>query len=163
MKICDKCGAHNADNRMFCIDCDETLGDKLSAAEEEKARASVNGKIEKMCNERDPLYVSKFDKIMGSVSAVGAVLSLLLALASIFTQMDGKFLLCAVLFFLISTLEALVPQVTWAIEKFRMSFTAFGTDDLIPSNYYLVSRKIAIVSAAVLGVVILVMSIIQLF
>ena len=122
MKICDKCGAHNADNRMFCIDCDETLGDKLSAAEEEKARASVNGKIEKMCNERDPLYVSKFDKIMGSVSAVGAVLSLLLALASIFTQMDGKFLLCAVLFFLISTLEALVPQVTWAIEKFDNKF-----------------------------------------
>ncbi len=30
MKLCEKCGAHNSDERMFCVDCSEKLGKPLS-------------------------------------------------------------------------------------------------------------------------------------
>lgn len=62
MKICCKCGAHNSDERFFCIDCNEKLGSSLSKAEEAKINEDINESLENMYNKRDPLHVSKFDK-----------------------------------------------------------------------------------------------------
>ncbi len=157
MKICNKCGAHNSDNKIFCVDCNETLGEKLSVAEEQEISANISGTIEKMYNRTDPLYVSKSDKFMGVFSAIGAIVSLILIFVSIFTHLHVKLLLCAMFLFLIATVESLFPQVSWALEKIRLSFTAIGTDDLVPGNYYNICRKITVVAATVFGVGMLVL------
>ncbi len=44
MKICTKCGAYNSDERVFCVDCSEKLGDKISASDEKQAHDRVNEK-----------------------------------------------------------------------------------------------------------------------
>ena len=155
MKICDKCGAFNSDDRMFCVDCNETLGEKISNAQEQKVRASISEQISELYNKKDPLYVSRFDKIMGIVALVGMTASLVLMIISIFTQIDIKIPLCALIFFLISVVEALIPKIMWELEKLRLSFTITGTDGLEPSDFYLKGRKIGIMSGIVLGAIML--------
>ena len=152
MKICDKCGAYNANDRMFCIDCNEKLGRKLSAEEEQKLQTDTSEKLEELYNKRDPLYVSKFDKIVGWFSVGGAVVSLLVAVVNLIVQCDNRFLLYSLILFLISAVESLVPQVAWELEKLRIHRIAFGADDLEPSPFYFRNRKIAIVVATVLGI-----------
>ncbi len=153
MKICDKCGAHNSDNRTFCVDCNETLGRKLSAAEERNVRADMSKKIEELYNKRDPLYVSKFDKRIGWLSVGGAAVSAVLIGVNLVVQQDIKILLCSLIFFAISSVEALIPQLAWELEKLRIHRIAFGANDLEPSPFYFRSRKIAIVVATVFGIV----------
>lgn len=151
MKICDKCGAHCSDDKFFCVECNEKLGDKLSKAQEQKVSADISRKIEKMQNKRDALYVSKFDKIIGSLSLFLASLSLVFALVGFFIDRDSVLLLCATAFFLISGVEALFPRIPWEIEKLRLSLSINGADDAEPGDFYLIARKIAIVTGAVFG------------
>lgn len=155
MKICEKCGAYNSDDKIFCVDCNEKLGEKLSDSQERKIREEVSSQINEMYNKKDPLYVSGFDKIIGSVSVVGLVATLVLMLLSGFTHQDIKILLCAGIFLLVAVIEALVPWVSWTLEKVRLSFTVSGADDLEPSDFYLKGRKIGIVCAAVFGIIML--------
>ena len=164
MKICSSCGAHCSDDRMFCIDCNEKLGDKLSVSAEEEIHSDLKQKIERMYNKKDPLYVSKFDKVMGVLSLAGAATSLIFIIIRLFAgQNIGLLLLYATLFFLLSSVEALIPRITWELEKFRLSFSINGADDVEPGDFYLIGRKIAIISMAVLGVAALVMSIFYVF
>ncbi len=158
MKICEKCGAHNSDDKMFCVDCNEKLGNKLSASQERKIREEVSGQIDAMYNKKDPLYVSSFDKIIGAISAVGLMTTLVLMLLSGLTHQDIKILLCAGIFLLVAVIEALVPQVSWTLEKVRLSFTVLAADDLEPSDFYLKGRKIGIVCAVAFGIIMLVAS-----
>ena len=65
MKICTKCGAYNSDDRKFCVDCSEKLGNVLSASEERQMRDNLNKRMDEMYNRNEPLYVSKFDKAIG--------------------------------------------------------------------------------------------------
>lgn len=156
MKICEKCGARYSDDKTFCVDCNEKLGDKLSAAEEQKIQTNLNHKIEEMYNKRDPLYVSKFDKIIGLVSLVGTAITLLLILIRVFTQQNIALLVCAIIFFLISSLEALLPQVMWELEKMR--FSLFVNGDTEPSDFYLKFRKITVICSIISATTALVMS-----
>lgn len=158
MKICKKCGAHYSDDKIFCIDCNEKLSDKLSASEEQEMRENLNRQIEEMHNKRDPLYVSKFDKVIGWISLVGAATALAFVLIRMFTGQKIDFLLYSILFFLLSSVEALVPQISWELEKLRLSFTINGADYAEPSDYYLIGRKIAIISMAVIGIAALIIS-----
>jgi hypothetical protein len=48
--------------------------------------------------------------------------------------------LYSLLFFLLSSLKALVPKVLWAIEKFRLSFTINDADNAEPSNFYFIAK-----------------------
>lgn len=155
MKICEKCGAFNSDDKIFCVDCNEKLSEKLTAATERKIRAELSEQMEEMYNKKDPLYVSRFDKVMGAVALVGAVTSAVLMGISVFTQIDIKIPLCALIFFLISVVEALIPKIMWELEKLRLSFTIMGTDGLEPSDFYLKGRKIGVVAGIVLGAIML--------
>ena len=76
MKLCEKCGAYNSDERMFCVDCSEKLGDALSVQEEERLDAGIDAKINKLYNAKDPLHVSTFDRVCGFV-CVACLLALL--------------------------------------------------------------------------------------
>ena len=160
MKICKKCGAHYLDDKQFCTDCDEKLGDALSADEENQIHTELEQHIEKLYNKNDPLYVSKFDKIVGFISLFGGALSLLLTLIYLFINQDFKVALLSFVFFVISTLEALVPQITWELEKMRYSL--FVNDDAEPGGFYLKSRKTAIVIFAILGALALVITLAKL-
>lgn len=65
MKICDKCGAYNSDDRMFCVDCNEKLNDN----DNENLQQDVQSKIDELYDKK--LSVNVFDKIIGSVSLLG--------------------------------------------------------------------------------------------
>ena len=60
--------------------------------------SSLNHQIEKMYNKRDPRYVSKFDKLMGIISLVGALAAFVLALIGFFTGGNTALLLFAIFF-----------------------------------------------------------------
>ena len=49
-------------------------------------------------------------------------------------------------------LNALLPKLVWLLEKLRLSATVDNTDDLIPSGWYIISRKLAIYLGAILVV-----------
>ncbi len=156
MKICAKCGAYNSDERIFCVDCSEKLGDKISAIDEQQAHNSINEKIEEMYNKKDPLYVSKFDKVMGLVSLIGVLCSVILIVICKVTERDFDFLWVGIVFFLLTSVEAFIPKVTWAIEKIRLSFLIQDADNAEPSRFYIACRKASIVISMLVGIVILV-------
>lgn len=155
MKICDSCGAYNSDERNFCVDCNEKLGERLSDAQEIRVREDVGEKLEEMYNKRDPLYVSRFDKFLGLTAAIGAVLGVVLIIIGKLGQRNFDFLWIGFIFLLLAAIEALVPQVLWAIEKLRLSFYIHDADDAEPSDFYLFCRKASVIISLVVGVVIL--------
>ena len=158
MKICKKCGAQYDDDKTFCIDCNEKLGDKLSKSEEQKMHTNLNHQIEDMCNKRDPLYVSKFDKALGAAALVGAVFSAVLAAINLITRQNNGYIWLAVVFFLLSAVVSLIPRIMWELEKLRLGFYINGADDAEPSDYYLKCRKIGSISAAVFGIAALIIN-----
>lgn len=106
MKICDKCGALNSDNRFFCVDCSEKLGDPVSAREQQSIEQEINSGIETIYNRNDPLYVSLFDRVMGIISLIGIAVSLVLLAVGLFLKLDFGFLWLGILFFALSAVEA---------------------------------------------------------
>ena len=120
--------------------------------------ATLNRQIEDMCNKRDPLYVSKFDKIIGLASLVLAAFSAVLAVINLITRQNNGYIWLAVVFFLLSSVEALIPRILWELEKLRLGFYINGADDAEPSDYYLKCRKLGIICAAVFGVAALVIN-----
>ena len=155
MKICSKCGAYNSDERNFCVDCGEKLGDKLSAVDEQQMCDNMDEKIEAMFNNNDPLYVSKSDKIFGLISLVGALCSLILIIIGKVTERSFDFLWFGIFFFLLAIIESFVPKLTWAFEKIRLSFTISDVDNAEPSEFYRVCRKVAIIISVAVGIAVL--------
>ncbi len=163
MKICSKCGAQQGDARLYCVDCGERLGRSLSGQEEKKASEELGTQIENLYNQGDPLHVSLSDRILGGIHLAGmAALLVVLALYVGDVFPAGKaypeavpMAMAGLLFFLAGTVEAFFPQVSWALERFRMSFWANGTEDITPSHFYFVCRRISIAAFLVLGGLIL--------
>ncbi len=147
MKQCSTCGALQADSRFFCVDCGEKLGNSLSENELETIGKEIEKKAEKLYNKTDPLYVSIFEKIVGILSLL--CMSFTLAFVIIYRHNlekvpEATYLIYLILAFIFISLLALVPQIFWALEKFKLSFTVVGADDLEPSYLYLVMRRIFI-------------------
>lgn len=144
MKICDKCGAFNSDERFFCVDCNEKLDDALSQSEQGRIEASIDSKIDGLYNETDPLYVSRFDKIFGFIALIGAVATVVLYVVDLFISHKTEGLWMSLILFLFGTVEAFFPKVTWEIEKLRLSFYIGNAEDSEPSGFYKLSRKLSI-------------------
>lgn len=155
MKICTKCGAYNSNERIFCVDCSEKLGDKLSSIDEKQTLDSVNEKIEEMYNKKDPLYVSRVDKVMGLVSLIGVLCSVILIVIGKITERNFAILWVGVIFFLLASVDAFIPKVTWTIEKIRLSFIIQDVDNAEPSGFYVLCRKASIVISVLVGISIL--------
>lgn len=158
MKVCDKCGALNSDNRFFCVDCHEKLGDAVSERELDNIEQGIDTALENLYNDNDPLYVSRFDKVMGSLSLVGAVVSLVLFVVGLVTERDFSFLWVAVCFFALTAVEALAPKFMWSLEQLRLSLRISNSEDADPSAFYKTSRKICIVIGAAVGLALLVLA-----
>ena len=153
MKICDNCGAYNSDKRKLCVDCGETLGDKISEREEQQIRQNIGAKIEKMYNKKDPLYVSTFDKLVGAVSIIGIILCVVFTVKNYSNHKSSEYLLWAIFYFALSGFEAFVPKLSWCIEQIRLSRYVEDADNIRPSVLYFYSRKLFIIVAAVNGIV----------
>lgn len=155
MKICDKCGAYNSDERIFCIDCNEKLNDSLSSLDERKIQEDLNEKIENMYNKQDPLYVSRFDKIIGYISLAGVLLSLILIIIFKITERTFDYVWIGLIFLFSAIITAFFSKVLWAIEKIRLSFLINDSDNAEPSSFYRTGRKAALLISATVGIVIL--------
>jgi len=155
MKVCNNCGAYNGDERFFCVDCDEKLGDPLSSAEEQRLDDRIGDSVEAMYNRRDPLYVSRLDKVLGVISLAGVAVSLVALLMGAITGRRLSFLWIGVLFFLIAGVDALFPQIGWFFEKIRLSFHIQGADDAEPSDFYRICRRVGMFLGTAVGIAVL--------
>lgn len=155
MKVCDKCGAYNSDDRMFCVDCNEKLNDNLIDSEE------IQSKIDELYNKKDPLNVSVFDKVLGCVSLVGVVATIIVFISNAITKTSCEYLGWAFIAFALSSLDAFCPRVNWEFEKIHLSFHVSSSSDLEPSDFYIIRRKTAIIIATLLGILMLVINLLQ--
>lgn len=159
LKICSKCGAYQKDNRYYCIDCNEKLGDRLSQREQESKEKELKEKSEKYYKESDGLSVTTGNKIVGFCSLIGIIVIVILITiySKYVSSVQEAFL--ALVFFISCTLEALFPKIIWSIEKFRLSFTINIEKDTDPSDFYLFMRKIIIYMGFVIALILLISSI----
>ena len=155
MKICDNCGAYNSDDRGFCVDCGEKLGDKISEKAEKELDRKMNEISEKMYNKTDPLYVSVFDKTVGTVSLICLLLLFIICAAALFRQQSVIFSVYGFICLILSAVEAFFPKVNWAIEKFRLSFRISNPDDAEPSDFYRIMRKLSEIILCAVGIAVL--------
>lgn len=158
MKICGKCGAHNSDERFFCIDCNERLDDPLSESEEKRIEGDLSQSVERLYNKTDPLAVTLFDKIFGWGCIAGTGILAILFFIALFTDRELTGYPLGFMFLIAGALEALVPKITWAVEKLRLSFSIQGADDAQPSDYYRFFRKVSIAICAGIGIAVIIIS-----
>lgn len=78
MKICEKCGAHQSDDRQTCLDCGAVLGKPLSDEEERALNEDISDSLTGMSERTEDFYVSPRDRVLGILSIVLAVLMVIL-------------------------------------------------------------------------------------
>lgn len=166
MKICEKCGAYNADERRFCVDCSEMLGDPLSAQEQEAVENAISDSVEQLYTRTDPLVVSRFDKIFGWLCVAGCAALLALIVVEQVTPWTNDIpetYLYGFLFCIAGAVDAFVPHLAWALEKLRVRRYVNVGDDITPSDYYFVSRRAGLVLCAALGILCVILAAYGLF
>ena len=153
MKICQNCGAYNSDERMFCVDCNEKLSDTVNPEQQKEASAKIEATIEKLYNKKEPLYVSLYDKIVGVSCIVVSLLLLVFGFVLMFKNRGSSLPFWCILLGAIGALEALMPQISWELEKMSLSLRVNNVDDLTPSSFYLRGRKIGAIMCLVVCIV----------
>ncbi len=138
MKRCKECGAYNKDERNRCVDCGTPLGKPLSAEEEQAATQVIRSATERLYNGEDPLHISLFDKIIGSASAVGLVVALVILIFGLYQASSPKYLWFAVLAFAVAAVECFVPRLMWELEQLRLSLFTDGAE---PGGMYGIIRR----------------------
>ncbi|MBQ8897477.1 MAG: hypothetical protein IJY86_03270 [Clostridia bacterium] len=150
MKLCKKCGATQSDDRTVCVDCGEILGAPVDKATEEKLSREASARISKLDRDGDFLTLKPIDAACGIAMLVCGIASGVLCL---FPKFAGEARVVFLISFLIGVvlgITALTPKFCWLLEKLRMSARVENTDDLIPSAWYIVSRKLCIYLGTVL-------------
>lgn len=163
MRICKKCGAYYPDDRTFCIDCNEKLGDILNEHDEKEARAKLDRQIQDMYNSQDPFYIGRFEKVMGMISLAGAVATLAVIIFKALTHGDFGIYMYSLVLLSAAFVEALMPRIPWELQKMRLHFSIMGSDYAEPSDYYAKSRKGAIIVCSLLGIALLVIFLVKEF
>ncbi len=163
MKICHYCQAQNSDDRFFCVDCDARLGEALSEDLEQTVIQQTAATTEKLYNRSDPLHRTVYDTVMGFTALVGlaafAVVGILLVVRG---QGDAAYWIAPFLLIL-AALEALIPTLTWELEKIRLSFTFSNADDVVPGAGYRIGRLLSETTLTALGLAVVVLMAAQLF
>lgn len=151
MKICPNCGISQSDRRRECVECGALLGEPIREPEERRLRAQQAEQLDKLYNKSDPLHASLFDKLLGCLMLAGlAVIPVVLFFCRGWLKAD-LLTFSAAVFWAFGAVEAFFPRFGWALEKLRMSFFALGTDDLTPTHFYFVMRKISLVICLLAG------------
>jgi len=160
MKICDKCGAQQSDKRNNCIDCGNALGNPLSESELREVESEIRDKIDRSYNASDPLYVSRADKIIGILSLTGIITAIIFMF--IYRQNVPELFLTIILF-TFCAVNSLIPKINWTLEKIRLYFLIHDADDLHPSYFYFIMRKITLWVSFFIAITFLMISILNLF
>lgn len=74
MKMCEKCGAVQGDERTVCVDCGAILKDKLTPKMESAVDDMIKDDVSRMNDKIDPVFVSTADKIFGVLSIIFALI-----------------------------------------------------------------------------------------
>ena len=156
MKICDKCGAQQSDKRNNCIDCGNALGKPLSESELREVESEIRDKIDRSYNASDPLYVSRADKIIGILSILGFVITI------IFVNNSAELVFTLILF-IFCAVNSLIPKINWTLEKIRLYFLIHDADNAHPSDLYFIMRKITLWTSFFIAITFLMISILNLF
>ena len=138
MKICKNCYARQSDDRVFCIDCGKKLGKSLSQNEESALAESEADKFSKRLSGLDDLALKPFEKILGSVSALLAVISAALALA-VFKDYAA---LIAAAIFVVCSVFIFFRKALLKIDCFFASLK-YDSDNLSPSYFTVFCFKAA--------------------
>lgn len=152
MKICKKCEAYNSDRRRYCVDCHTILGDSITKEEELIIRNNLDNKMDKLYHRNDPLYVDKYDKIMGIISIAGIITLIVISAIILLSGREIEYSILGIAAFLVAVLIALFPKIGWSIEKIRLSFIISNANEATPSYFYFISRKISSLIAVLVGI-----------
>ena len=160
MKVCEKCGAINNNERFFCADCGEKLPSPVSKAYETEINGRISDTGDKLMRESDPLAVTTFDRITGFVSVGGLLLSVvLLFVGSYLQKFNPELILCSMLFFALGIVTSFFPRMLWFFEKIHLSFTISDSEKAEPSDWYLFWRKAGNILLCIFGVSMLLISV----
>lgn len=70
MKLCQKCGAVQNDDRTTCVDCGALLGDSMTEGEEKAVNAELSETVTDLARKSDDFSLSKSDIVLGVLSIV---------------------------------------------------------------------------------------------
>lgn len=155
MKICEKCGAINTNERFFCADCGEKLPAPVSKAYETEINGRISNTGDRLMRESDPLSVTTFDRITGFVSVGG-----LLLVGARLQRFNPELILYSMPFFVVEIISSFLPRMLWFFEKIRLSFTISGSENAEPSDWYLFWRKAGNLLLCVFGFLLLLIAVI---
>lgn len=148
MKLCEKCGACNSDDRFFCVDCNEKLGEKATPALEKQLEHNIDNAIDRLYDEKDPLNVNLLDRITGFWSLAGLAAAVFVGFKSGFMY----FVYLAVIF-VPSLTDSFLPTLAWELHKLRLGFSVANADNATPSDLYRIMRRVANVILCIMGTV----------
>ena len=161
MKVCEKCGAINNNERFVCADCGEKLPAPVSKAYEAEKNERISDTGDKLMRESDPLAVTTFDRITGFVSVGGLLLAVvLLFVGARLQRFNPELILYSMLFFIVGIISSFLPRTLWFIEKIHLSFTISGSENAEPSDWYLFWRKAGNLLLCVFGFLLLLIAVI---
>lgn len=144
MKKCKHCGALQQNHHSNCIDCGELLGSPLTEQEEKVIEGEVKEKISDLSNKTDYFHVSKLDKVIAILLIISAVSSILIRIFVTGHISDDLLIVITITIPLqaIEAFDLLCPWFSWELYKFKMVFTVANTDDLVPNELMLYTRRI---------------------
>ena len=163
MKICGKCGAQQSDKRTNCIDCGNALGKPITESELQGVEAEIRDKMDRSYNKSDPLYVSRADKIIGILSILGFIVTIIFMFIYRQNIQNDAELLLTIILFIFCAINSLIPKINWTLEKIRLYFLIHDADNVHPSDLYFIIRKFVIWASFFIAVSLLMISILNLF
>jgi len=186
MKICEKCGAHQSDDRSTCLDCGAILGKPLSEEEERELNEDISDTLHGMSERTEDFYVSPPERVLGILSIVLAIAMVILlnvysvqksalreqlpddsfrfGSSTVIITADGRgvtgsaihntiwdrieacdtamtYCLTALICHIFAALNFLVPKAMWFLDTLRYRLWFDG--EYAPSDYWLITTKIA--------------------
>lgn len=161
MKVCEKCGAINNNERFFCADCGKKLPAPVSKAYETEINKQIEKAGERLADKTNQLTVTPFYKATGFVSVGGLLLSVVLLLVCARLQrFNPELILYSMSFFVVGIISSFLPRMLWFFEKIRLSFTISGSENAEPSDWYLFWRKAGNLLLCIFGFLLLLIAVI---
>ena len=141
MKKCEKCGTPQKDSHFRCIECGAILGKPLSRAEEERMEEQISDYIADRAERTEDFYITRLDKIMIALDILGILASVWFLIFGPKTADGQRICLFLILIFLLAGIDTAFPKIAWTLEKWRVEMR-YHAENLEPSDWYLITRKI---------------------
>ena len=157
--VCEKCGAIQDKQKVFCIDCGEILNNNKYIEDE------TEDKIDKFLYRTDRLKPNFIEIIIGVLS-VAAILTIVIISISYKKLYSTGNIIIMIIVFLLIAFEALLPKLSWEIGKVMSEINTEGRYwsrrrveidyEYGPTDTFLKGRKIILYSLFVLSLIILI-------